>query len=567
MKYLLLATSSISGLLASAAHAQSATEVEQEPTLEEIVVTAQKREQPLQDVPVAVTALGADALREHGVTDIFGLTGLAPNLEVTKTIETPSIFIRGVGTQSLPSGSDTSVATHIDGVYVARARAQVAGLYDIDRMEILRGPQGDLYGRNSTGGTLNILTRRPTEKYEAWVRSSTGNYSRADVEGAMSGPLVDDKLLGRLSFVSLNHSGYTRNVATGREVDDQHEKGVRGQLLWNATSNTSLLFSADYYTAHDYSGGWHVLGPGKFVNGVPVSALPASLPGYGAAIFASDPIRQISSERNPRRALELTNLAATATVEMSDAMRLKSITGYRKSRSDAATDIDGSQLPTGPLTRKEHGEQYSEELQLLYDTQATHTIVGVYYLKEWLFGSSFTPITLPGIPPGTVFFPVSHLTAQAAAAFGRIEYSITDQLGIAFGGRYSWEERSINAFIVQPFPPNVTNVAQESWQDFSPRLTLNYNVNPDVLSYVTVSKGFKSGTYVNAVNAVIDPEKVIAYEAGLKSELLNRKLQLNLAGFHYDFTDLQVTRIVGTNPIIDNASEATINGLEAEFQA
>lgn len=568
MKHGVLVAPALAGLLGAAAHAQQADSASagdqstaspsQGVTLEELIVTAQKREQALQDVPAAITALSASALQEQGVTDIIGLSGLAPNVEVTKVIETPSIFIRGVGSQVLASGADGSVATHVDGVYVSRPKAQVAGFYDVDRIEILRGPQGDLYGRNSTGGAVNIVTRRPTESFEAWGRVSAGNYSRLETEGAISGPVVGDALLGRLSMVSLNHSGYTDNIATGNDVDDQSEWGVRGQLLWRATDNLELHLSADHYSGRDHSGGWHVLGPATSVPlaGVALGGTPAT-----------DPIREISSEIDPRRTLELTNLSLTATLDVSDTIAVRSISGYRKSRSDAYTDIDGSELPLGPLSRQEHGEQYSEELQLSYDTDRVHAIVGVYYFEETLFGLSSTPVNLPFLPPGRFFRPVADFEMQAAAAFGRVEFGLTDRLDLAVGGRYSWEERSVEGSVTLPNAVTVPNVGSRSWNDFSPRVTLTYELAPDISSYATWSKGFKSGAFVNGPNPPVDPEKVRNYELGLKSELFGGNAQVNLAVFRYDFADLQVNRVSGAVVITENAAEATIDGVELELRA
>lgn len=554
MRHLLLTATALAGL--TAATAVQAQE-DGAPVVGEIIVTAQKREQALQDVPAAITAVNAQVLQEQGVTDIYGLTGLAPNVEISRVIETPSIFIRGVGSQILASGADGSVATHIDGIYVSRPKSQVAGLYDLERVEILRGPQGDLYGRNATGGALNIITRRPTESFDAWGRLSVGNYDRMEIEGAVSGPLVEDKLFGRLSYVSLNHSGYTDNIVTGNDVDDQHEWGVRGQLLWRPAENVELLFAADYYYGRDHSGGWHVLGP----------ATAAPLIGVVlGGTTAPDPIRQIASERDPRRVLELGNLSMTATVDLSDTLALKSITGYRKGRSEAYTDIDGVELALGALDRTEDSEQFSEELQLSYDTERTNAIVGLYYFSESLFGSSNTPVNLPFLPPGRVFNPTADLDIEAIALFARVEYAFTDRLRIALGGRYSWEERAVDGQVILPTGVILPNVGQRDWEDFSPRVTVNYEVTPDVRAFVTWSRGFKSGAFVNGANPPVDPEEVEAWELGLKSELFDGRLRLNLAAFHYDFQDLQVNRVIGASVVTENAAAATIQGIEAEFE-
>ena len=238
----------------------------------EIVVTAQKREQNSLDVPMSITAVSGKDLRAQGVKNILDLSNVVPFVNISRNLGTPNIYIRGIGSSFLNVGGDPSIAFHTDGAYVSRARALISGLYDIERVEVLRGPQGTLYGRNATGGTINIITRKPTDQLTGYARATLGNYSRHDFEAAVGGPIVDGLLKGRLSLVSLNHGGLGRNLRLNEKIDDQAEWGARGQLLFEPADRFSILLIGDYYKADDNAFGWHISGPS--VSGIPLTSGP-----------------------------------------------------------------------------------------------------------------------------------------------------------------------------------------------------------------------------------------------------------------------------------------------------
>lgn len=541
--------------------------------LEEVIVTAQKRAENLQDVPAAVSALTAHELEERGVTDVIGLSGLAPNVQINRIIDVTSIFIRGIGSKFLGSGSDSSVAFHIDGAYVSRPKAHASAFYDIDRIEVLRGPQGDLYGRNATGGSVNVITRKPTEQLDAYGELTVGNYGRMNFEGAMGGPL-GERLRARVSVVSLNHDGFGKNIFTGNDIDDQEEYGVRAQLQWLPSDALDVLLIADTYQADDAAGGWHVIGPGR-----------ADVPLTGVVLggtTAADP-RDISSETDTVRKLDNKSTTLIATWQFAERWSAKSISAYREAQSRIDTDLDGVELFLAPLTEFEDAKSFSQELQLQWTGERSTGLLGAYYIREDMLGDVQVPFRVlevlgsTGIgvipapfPPGTLFRPKADLDLEAWAIFLHGDYRITDRLKATAGMRYSSERKSTKGTFTAPTPfaPTITPMDDRAhWSDFTPKFSLDYTFTDAVLVYASYAEGFKSGTFVNNPNPPIDPEYVTSYEVGLKSRWLENRLQANLTAFTYDFKDLQVNRIVGAMVLIENAADAKVDGLEAEIAA
>jgi len=544
--------------------------------IEEVVVTAQKREQNVQEVPAAVSALGADALEAAGADDLTMLSGVAPTLQVSNTLGVPNVFLRGIGTSILGSGNDSSVAYHSDGIYIASSRAQAGAFFDIDHIEVLRGPQGDLYGRNSSGGAINVISRAPTRDFEDYARAGTGNHGRFELEGALSGPLAGERLLGRLSVVSLNHDGYGRNETSGKEINDRSEWGARGQLLLHASDAFDLRLIGEFYNGNDVSHGWSQLGAAR-----PDVPLVGTL--FGGQV-ASD-IRDIRSEVDPRHDLEAYGTTAIATWHVNDEWTLQSLTGYRHSDSRVLTEIDNTDFrAASPLDQREKFHSYSEELQVQWARDPFHALLGLYYFNSGVHGS--TDIALPilellgstglGIlpdpyPPGTRYAQDGVVDTEAWAVFLHTDVELTEKLSLGLGARYSDERRTsvgVNT-LPTPFAPVALPIDDRAnWDAFTPKMSLDYRFSDEVRGYVSYGKGFKSGLFLAGnPNPAVNPEKVDAYEIGLKSLLLDRRLQANVAVFYNKFKDLQVNRIVGASVLVENAASATTKGIEAELTA
>jgi len=578
-KNCLLSSAMAAMLLTGAVPAVAQERAEQS---DEIVVTAQKREQNSLDVPMSITAVAGKELRAQGVKNILDLSNVVPFVNISRNLGTPNIYIRGIGSSFLNVGGDPSIAFHSDGAYVSRARALISGLYDIERVEVLRGPQGTLYGRNATGGTVNIITRKPTDQLTGYARASLGNYDRHDLEAAVGGPIVDGLLKARLSLVSLNHGGFGRNVRLNEKIDNQAEWGARGQLLFEPADRFSILIIGDYYKADDNGFGWHISGPS--VPGIPLTSVV--LGGLGVPRN----VRNIDSLVPSRRNVEIYGFSGTVDIGLTSNLSAKSITAYRNSVSDVKSDISGG-VPPGPPTPKPLGSMaqfedahwFSEDAQLLWSSDKIHGLLGVYYFDEFLHGQVTVPFAvLPVIgstglgllpvpfPANSLFQQLGTVKTKAWAVYANLEYQLTDRLSVIGGIRYSNEHRSRQGTFTAPTPfanTLIPSVGARTWDAFTPKGTIDYRIGDDLHLYATVGRGFKSGVLVaGSPNPAVEPETVTSYEAGLKGSVMDGAGQITFAGFYNDYKNLQLNRVVGASVLLENAANAKVSGIEADVR-
>ena len=589
----LLTTSAMAAALSSAALAQtsrSATSNLPAPAqagaapgesgrVSEIVVTAQRRSESLQKVPIAVTAVTGADLARSGVNNLQSATNLVPGLQLGQSLGSAQVALRGIGLENLSPGAEGSIAFHVDGVFLSRSIAALSSFYDVDQLEVLRGPQGTLYGRNATGGAINVITREPSEQTSGYVDLTGGNYGRYATDGAVSGALIPGVLLGRLAFQTDDHDGYGRNIVTGHDVDDLNEQSVRGKLIYKPVNHLSLELSADYHREADHSGGYHFLGGAGFsAPDVPVEPTGLAL---GGEVANNE--RDIANGQNPQNHVEFYGVSGKLIYDLGNNTELRSLTAYRRTTYSTQTDLDSTNLELAPTYQSEHDNQISEELQLAGKTDRLTWLTGFFYFHENDEGDLAIPFNneLVGFPaPGYQtqgYFSGGAIVTDAEALFGQATYRIFDRLRLTVGGRYSVEHKTDHdkaAFdYLTPYDPaallDLTTLNRDkTFYAFTPRVALDYQITPSVLAYASWSKGFKSGTYnLGALQPAVDPEKVTAYETGVKSTLLDRRLRVNLAGFYYDYSNLQVSKVVGQNIVLENAASATIYGLEAEVQA
>jgi iron complex outermembrane receptor protein len=527
--------------------------------LPEIVVTAQRRAENLQAVPLAITALSSDSLRERGVNDIYGLRSLTPNFDAHQNNGEVKVFIRGIGKTLDNPGAEGSVAVHQDGVVISVPSGQSTAFYDIDRIEVLRGPQGTLYGRNATGGAVNIITRGPTEDVKINARVSVGNYGATEAEVGVGGALLPGKLLGRLAVMKIGRGGFGRNIFNGEEVDDRDEFGVRGKLRLLATEQFTAELQFDYWRADDAAGIVHTFG----------SAF-GTLQGVLDGGTAAPNIRDIASENEQGRNVKTYGASLELAYEIGDAWTLKSLSGYRDIDRVQVGDFDGTTTPGWKFNNVNDGHQFSQELQVSYDTDRLHGILGLYYFESSIFSTNTVPFGFNSNLPGDIFDQRGTAKTKAYAAFGSLTWAATDKLNLTAGLRYSDEKRrSAGSFEirVQPFVDAfIPLAARRSWNALTPRFSVDYTFAEGAMVYATVSRGFKSGQILPGnTNPPIDPEFVWSYELGLKTTLLDNRMRANLTGFYYDYTDLQVSQLDGLNFTIKNAAKAEIKGFEAEI--
>lgn len=534
---------------------------------QEIVVTAQKRAESLQKTPLAVSAIGGPDLQKRQITSVENLAPSLPSVNFGKNVGFARISIRGLGFDATVAGQEGRVAYHTDGVYISRPSAQLATFFDVARVEVIRGPQGTLYGRNATAGAINVITNDPEDKPGGYGRFTVGNYNLFQEEGAITGPLADG-VSGRVAFVRTDRGGYGKNLVTGQDIDDEHSLGVRGKLKIEPSDRFKLILSADYSSEHDANYVYHFFGQGG-ATPPRVVALGGSAPPDPRDTYANTP-QQVNRE--------FYGFAANATADLGAGVTLTSITGYRHTDAGLNGDHDGTQAPVSIITTLERARQFSEEVRLDGKVQRLRWLVGAYYFNEDGYGEAdFSPVLAFNNQyesRGLLFN--GDFGTRAEALFGQLDYEVVDGLTISAGLRYSHERKLINQRgqidLVTPatpgFTPNYTMFqdASKSWDAVTPRFNIQYQITPRILAYATYSKGFKSGGFnLTGFTPAVDPEKLTDYEAGLKSEWFDGMLRLNASVFYYKYTDLQVQKVVNAAAILVNAANARVKGLEGEF--
>ena len=546
--------------------------------LEEVLVTAQKRTESLQDVGLSVTALSADRLEQNPTTNAMDLVNLAPSVSAGENFGFAQIFIRGIGVDNLFNGADPSVAMHVDGAVIGRPAAQMGSFFDLERVEVLRGPQGTLYGRNSTGGSINLITNKPTAELAGYARVTAGNYRKGQVDAALSGPLGTDFVRGRLAAQYDERDGYGTNIFDGSDVDDAKRRSVRAQLQLNPEGAVSFLLSGEYHDEDDHAYSYKfrdVNYPGTTDPGFMASGVR-----FGGS-FATNP-RNVNSNVAILNDRETWAITGTLEWRFNDELRMVSLTNRRDFRLRNRFDFDLTQLPLFSEAQPEDSQQFSEELQLHWQSGKIQALFGLYYVSEDLSGRNIqggTGIDDPySVPLSSLFVAFDGtVDIEAYAAFANLNYELTDKVSLVLGGRYSDETRKLDtAFNKTPAATVIGFKAERSFSDFTPRVGVELRAIDDVLLYATYSQGFKSGiALTGSISPVLKPETVDAYEVGLKGRFFHDRLQTNASVFYYDFTDLQVGRTQpqlnpagvptgGFQTIFENAAAATNQGAEVE---
>jgi iron complex outermembrane recepter protein len=562
---------------APAAPEQAATATASDASLlDEILVTAEKRSESVQKTPLAVTALQGDALLQREATNLTAISQDVPGLNVSEQVGQARLTLRGIGLDNISTGAESSVAFNQDGIFYSRSAAALASFYDVDRVEVLRGPQGTLYGRNATGGSINIITHQPTSTLEGGANLTLGNYQTVNADGYVSGPL-SATVAGRLSFQVQHHDGYGKNIVTGTDIDNKESQAVRGQLLFTPGDRLKILAAVDYYRSHDRSNAYHYLGGvGETASGAPITPTAILLGGFAA----TNP-RDIASPSNPDAHDEFYGARIDMSYRLSDALTARSITGYRRAQYDVDTTISPFSVALFPLKVQEKSNQYTQEFQLNVDSDHNKLVSGLFYLHESITGSEGGPLNLLAVGGPDLFvqgyFGGGMLTTNAAALYAQDTYSVTDLLRITLGGRYSWERKAVDDQadfdFSTPYSPSngpltPHHVASTDFHSFTPKVGVDFDLGSRTLLYASFSKGFKSGTYnLGSTGPAIRPENVDAYEAGLKTTTEDGKFRANTAAFYYNYKDLQVGKVQGQQVVLENAAAAKIYGLEEELSA
>jgi len=550
-------------------------------TLEEVVVTATKVAQDIGSTPAAITAITADALGPGGIREVRDLAVSVPNLSVGDQFGVNRTFIRGIGMTSIDLGADGAVAFLQDGAMIPRPSHQLAGFYDLERVEVLRGPQGTLYGRGATAGVVNMVTKKPTEDLDGYLNYTLGNYSATTVEGALGGPIAGEKVMGRISGKADKRDGYGRNLTTGKAVDNRDAYAVRGSLRFTPSDTLDVVLMADYFKEDDYNYAFHFLG----TTVVPEDQLAHNLLG-GRTIFdyyadrgrAVDQ-RNIVSDQDPINERDGTAVSAIIDWGFADGWNLKSITAWRDFSRFLRDDLDGSDVDMfGQNNYIEDSESWSQDFTVSGTAANIEWLMGANYFSEKMHGEVKVPLTNLGLVFGLPadffndgnYWQNGDVDVEAYGVFLQGRYSFTDAWALTLGARYNYEKREgTGSFIFDALGVNVPTDREKSWNKVTPKVLLEYKTGNDGLAYLQFTQGFKSGVInIGSLNEVIDPEYVDAYEVGYKMPFAGDRASLRAAAFYYDYTDLQVG-FVNEQSVVEtvNAASAEIMGVEAELFA
>lgn len=621
--------------MASSVFAQDSTPANPEATAEagshteEIVVMARRREENQQQTPVSVTALSQSMLDERSATRLSDLAGLAPNL----TIQTGSfgidsadaaIFLRGVGQGETAVFSDPAVGIYLDGIFLARAQGALLDLVNLERVEVLRGPQGTLFGKNTTGGAIQLVTQRPAREFQARVALSAGGrntvYGQATVDGALG-----ENLFGALAVRSAENGPYSRSLADGQEYGDQKRKLARGSLEYTPESGLVVYLTADYVEEQGSGGNQSMVALNRtplldFYN--QILSDQGFVP-YSDAFVVDDPTRSYSSLISAEEPfVDGTTQGISLDLSRQGKKFLwRSLSGYREVDYEAAGDGDGAPAQASEGTFREKQSQLSEEVQVQGQSANLDWLVGAIYFEEkpreestrFVFGGLYEALELapgpiyapPGVPsvlcrlptppPGLPCFggrgnPLNfafflgdgldfdlQLENRSWALFSESTFKVRDNLSLTFGARFTEDHKTFSYLTRNGFGLVDNDLENEgTWGDWSGRFSLAWQIKPDFLIYGNLARGFKSGGFngrpqSRGVLDPFDPERVVSTELGIKTDALDRRLRFNAVVFASEYQDIHFgASLQGAagEPVFvtQNAGTAEIRGLELEIE-
>ncbi len=546
--------------------------------LEEIVVTAQRREQSPQDVPISLTVFSTKQLKELGVDSTIDLAGFTPGLTIGQNTgdgDFAFVSLRGVTMRDFADTNESPSAVYLNEFYKANLMGLDQQIFDISRVEVLRGPQGTLYGRNTTGGLIHYVANAPTRQLDGYVDLTVGDFSQFKVEGALSGP-ISEAFSARLSVLHNEHDGWLDNVFAGNDDGNALDAtSVRGQLLFNPSDNAEFLLLAQYAYNDNEAGNMF---PHVAVTQDPVTGL--AVPNPGGAGFAgyieATPNNPRDTNSNRDIALKTDQFTAIGLGKWHFGdLELVSVTGYEETSKDGMSDSDGTPFNLGTEVHP-RAYQFSQEFRLSGSTEKMEWLTGLYYFTYDIHGMQRR------CRPGTCDVlrdPVLYdLETESWAAFVNVDFALTSKVGLTTGLRYTQEDKDYElnnmdfGFVFSQ--ATVGDLAKQDDDNLSFNVRLNWKPSDNFLTYAGVARGFKAGTFnvgftPIATDAIpVDPEELTSYEVGIKSSNTNDTLQVNGAVFYYDYKDSQAFQFDGqTLSATTFNRDAKISGAELEVIA
>jgi iron complex outermembrane recepter protein len=604
----------MSGLSAMALLAAPALATAQEAQAEansggigEIIVTAQKRAESIQSVPISIAAVGGEQLAAMNVTTLQALQGSVPNVQIDNFANTPNnaVFtIRGIGVIEPDPYAGNTVSIVVDGVPQFFSMGALLDTYDTGRVEILRGPQGTLFGANTTGGVVNVVTNQPTGEFGGYVRGTYGNWNRFDVNASIEAPLVKDVVSLKVSGIHTQRDGWVTNVWNGEDMGGKNVDAVRGQLRITPNSDLTVTLQAEYVAARNgapvvVNGGLpgeaNYVPEGTFWNNakLPMYRSPCAVPNQPCVA----PDEYFSGNNEVPDQSDMTTKFFIGTVQYDNTALgdITAITGYKRFTLFEYTDQDGTAKTNNATRRRTQGWQFSQELRTSFDVGDNfNAVAGLFYLKTDY--NHYQMYHLDFALPGLIQYNVQDQGTESFSAFVQTYTQLSDRLKLSAGLRYTHDSIDARATLDTGlgsealtsaqwdrfdvvFPGSLDVGGKKSWNNVGWKIGLDYELAQNQLLYASWARGFKSGGFTGRIGVAADgdtpygPEKVDTFEAGLKADFLDRRLRANLSVFYTNYRDMQVAQIyfdpvtnVQGNRIL-NAAQSEIKGFELEMQA
>lgn len=525
--------------------------------LEEVVVTAQKREQNLQDVAISVSAVTERGLEKAGISTTDDLSVVVPGLNVTRQLSSFAPILRGVGNYVAAPGAEGAIATYVDGIYLPSAYGAVMSLANIERIEVLRGPQGTLFGRNATGGLIHVITKTPDHEFGGRFGVSYGSQETIESKLYVTGGLSENIAADLGVFVRDQGKGFGKNITTGSDTVFRNELAIKSKMLIDVSDATSITLMADYADSETDAGLNR-----RAVKGTTNLLGEAPLADYHDLATAKDHISENDTWGLAGRvetSYELFDLLASLS--------------YREMDADFGVDQGEGSMPFANIDLPTESDTTTFELQFKSNGDGALQWIGGFYYFDDTSGVYPFLITGPGVPfDSNAFTNVQE--SQSMSVFGEVNIDLTDTTKLTVGARYTQDERDYSSQqTVLPSPPFPGALPEfndsEDWSEPSWRISLDQQINNDMMVYGSYSRGFKSGVYnlFGGPLPAVDPEILDAYEVGFKSELLDGRVRLNGAAYYYEYDNLQLSYQIEGAAVLINAANAEIQGVDLELQA
>lgn len=528
--------------------------------VQDIIVTALKRSESIQDVPATIAAFSQQDVETRQINGLTDLISLVPSMQVGYTYGSNSLALRGISTNLTSGFEDPSVAVHVNGVYQARSHALNLALMDLERVEVLSGPQGTLYGRNATGGVINYILRRPTDEMEAEITGKIGNYESYGLKGHISGP-ISDTVGFRISGLWDNRDkGFIKNVLPGASKSSFHEEkivGIRGVLAFQPTDTLQIDLEGSFASTR---------------SSFQPTALGPSLNATRAAQMAGQTFepRKVAAKFPGRNDSKDYSASATIRWDVSDDVKLTSISAYKKYKNNMDLDLESSPGDLQDVFNQYHSDTYTQELNLntvMFDDRL-NSVFGIFYFHDNAFGATQIFGNPFGGPYAKFFDTDNFLKSRSISFFTDQTLNVTDRLRLLGGVRYNEDKKKTTN-------RRIPNCLAEIFKDqkftaWTPKAGLQYDVTDNIMAYGNYQKGFKAGgVALGTCGNDFEPESIKGFEVGLKTQLFDNRVRFNIAGYWYKYGNIQVQKTLGTAGgfTVQNAAESKIKGIEASLDA